>query len=276
MTESGMENSRKDSGQSRIAVVTGSSSGIGRAIALKLADQGFNVIVHAGKNREKADQVVEEVTEKGRQSISVVEDFSSQDNLNAFVDNCWNWRGKVDVWINNAGADVLTGDAGDWDFATKLNAVLQVDVVATLLLSRDIADRMREAFELDQCRRSIVNIGWDQANHGMAGDSGEMFAASKGAVMACTKSLAQSFAPAVRVNCIAPGWIQTSWGQKASSRWQERAQQESLLNRWGTPEDIAAVAGFLASGESEFVNGQVICANGGFAFSRDSFTDLTE
>ena len=90
----------------------------------------------------------------------------------------------------------------------------------------------------------IVNIGWDQAEHGMAGDSGEMFAATKGAVMAFTKSLARSLAPEVRVNCLAPGWIKTAWGEQASEYWQERASGESLLGRWGTPEDVAARGAF--------------------------------
>ena len=87
----------------------------------------------------------------------------------------------------------------------------KVDVVATLRLSRAIGERMRE-----RGRGVILNIGWDQAETGMAGDSGQMFAAVKGAVMAATLSLAKSFAPQVRVNCVAPGWIRTDWGHEAS------------------------------------------------------------
>jgi 3-oxoacyl-[acyl-carrier protein] reductase len=110
----------------------------------------------------------------------------------------------------------------------------------------------------------ILNIGWDQADLGMAGDSGELFAATKGAVMAFTRSLAASLAPQVRVNCIAPGWIKTAWGEHASAAWQERAVQESLRGRWGTPEDVAAVARFLASPAADFITGQVIHVNGGW------------
>ena len=109
----------------------------------------------------------------------------------------------------------------------------------------------------------IVNMGWDQAETGMAGQSGEMFAAVKGAVMAFSKSLARSLAPKVRVNCLAPGWIKTAWGDTASPYWQERAVNESLLARWGTPEDVARVARFLASPASSFLTGQVIAVNGG-------------
>jgi 3-oxoacyl-[acyl-carrier protein] reductase len=112
----------------------------------------------------------------------------------------------------------------------------------------------------------ILNIGWDQAEQGMAGESGEMFAAVKGAVMAFTRSLAQSLAPEVRVNCLAPGWIRTAWGEKASDYWQERAARQSLLGRWGTPEDVAKAAVLLASPAAEFINGQVIPVNGGFQY----------
>jgi NAD(P)-dependent dehydrogenase (short-subunit alcohol dehydrogenase family) len=111
----------------------------------------------------------------------------------------------------------------------------------------------------------ILNMGWDQAETGMAGDSGEMFAAVKGAVMAATRSLAKSLAPEVRVNCLAPGWIRTEWGEHASAEWQLRARRESLLGRWGTPEDVARVACFLASPAAEFINGQVVHINGGLA-----------
>jgi 3-oxoacyl-[acyl-carrier protein] reductase len=108
-------------------------------------------------------------------------------------------------------------------------------------------------------------MGWDQANTGMAGDSGEFFAAVKGAVMSATRSLAKSLAPQVRVNCIAPGWIRTEWGQQASEEWQDRAKRESLLARWGEPEDVARVACFLVSPAASFINGQIISINGGRA-----------
>ena len=81
--------------------------------------------------------------------------------------------------------------------------------------------------------------------------------------MAATRSLAKSFAPHVRVNCIAPGWIRTEWGEQASDEWQQRAKHESLLNRWGEAEDIARLACFLASPAASFVNGQIINVNGG-------------
>ena len=96
----------------------------------------------------------------------------------------------------------------------------------------------------------------------------EMFGAVKAAVMAFSQSLAASLAPHVRVNCLAPGWIKTAWGEVTSEYWQQRAKGESLLGRWGTPEDVAQVARFLASPAAGFVTGQIIPVNGGFRYSQ--------
>ncbi len=253
----------------RVAVVTGASSGIGRATAVQLAKADWDVLVHARTNDEGAQKTAELIRLAGRECHVMLQDFGKTDALEGFVNDCWSWKNRVDVWVNNAGADVLTGDQTALDFAAKLNVVLQVDVVATMILSRAIANLMTPVFEQTGRRGCIVNIGWDQAATGMAGDSGEMFAASKGAIMATSKSLAQSLAPSVRVNCVAPGWIQTAWGQEASETWQTRAVNDSLLQRWGTPDDVAAVVKFLASTDAVFINGQVICVNGGFRFSKD-------
>src|SRR5262249_9385074 len=109
----------------------------------------------------------------------------------------------------------------------------------------------------------ILNVGWDQADTGLEGDSGQLFGATKAAVMAFSKSLALSLAPEVRVNCLAPGWVRTAWGEGASSGWQERVLRETPLRRWGTPHDVAAAARWLASPWADYITGQVIRVNGG-------------
>lgn len=247
------------------AVVTGSSSGIGRAIALELALAGAAVVVHARKSRDAAEAVADEIRAAGSQALAMLADLAEPSQHDVFVERAWEWRSGVEIWVNNAGADVLTGEAARWPFQRKLAALWQVDVLATVCLGRLAGRRMKAAG-----RGVIVNIGWDGAARGMAGDSGEMFAAAKGAVMAFTRSLAQSLAPEVRVNCLAPGWIKTAWGERASAAWQERARRESLRSRWGTPEDIARAARFLVSPAADFVTGQILEINGGFNHSMES------
>jgi NAD(P)-dependent dehydrogenase (short-subunit alcohol dehydrogenase family) len=97
----------------------------------------------------------------------------------------------------------------------------------------------------------------------MEGDSGELFATAKGAVMAFSRSLALSLAPQVRVHCLAPGWIRTAWGQSASEVWQERVRRETPLQTWGTPEDVAATTRWLVSPAARYFDGQIVRINGG-------------
>lgn len=240
----------------RWAVVTGSTRGIGQAIALELAAAGAHVVVH-GRDQRAADEVCTAIRNLKREAEAVVTDLSTAEGRMTLVERAWRDR-AIDVWVNNAGVDVLTGDGADMPFAEKIDRLWNVDVLGTVELGREVGARMKE-----RGTGVILNIGWDQAATGMAGDSGEMFAVVKGGIMNFTRSLAQSLAPTVRVNCIATGWIRTAWGEEASDYWQERAKGESLLNRWGEPEDIAQMARFLASDAASFVNGQVINVNGG-------------
>ncbi|MAT69750.1 MAG: 3-oxoacyl-ACP reductase [Planctomycetaceae bacterium] len=240
------------------AVVTGSSRGIGRAIALELAAAGAQVVVHAGSRLDLAEQVVAEIHDRGGTASALCADLSTDAGRDKLLAGTIG-QAPVSIWVNNAGVDVLTGAAAHWSFAEKLRALWAVDVEATVELSRAAGNAMRERGGV------ILNMSWDQAATGMEGDSGEMFAAVKGAVAAFSRSLAKSLAPHVRVNCLAPGWIRTAWGEEAPESWQQRAVGESLVGRWGEAEDVARVARFLASPAASFVNGQVIAINGGFA-----------
>lgn len=240
------------------AVVTGSSSGIGRAIALELARAGADIVIHCRESLEAAQEVAADVRSLGRQAAVIQGDIRNRDVLRDLIDSAWSCFSPIDVWVNNAGVDLLTGDGARLPYDRKLEQILDGDVTSTVLLSKAVGNRMSKAG--GGC---ILTVGWDQADRGMEGDSGELFATSKNAIMGFTRSLAASLAPSVRVNCIAPGWIRTSWGEDASESWQQRVLDETPLGRWGTPEDIARLARFLASPDASYITGQVINCNGG-------------
>ncbi len=242
----------------RTALVTGSTRGIGRAVALALADAGARVAIH-GRSAAGAEAVAAELEARGKYAGTFLADLGDAAGVVGLVAAVEQQLPAVDSVALVAGVDVLTGAAATWPFEKKLATLLQVDVVATMQLTRALC-----RFMADREGGSIVTIGWDQAATGMEGDSGELFAATKGAVMAFIKSAAKSLAPKVRVNCVAPGWIRTAWGEGASEAWQQRAVRESMLGRWGTPEDIAAAVHWLVSPRAAFVTGQVININGGF------------
>lgn len=245
------------------AVVTGASSGIGRSIAVALARCGVSrLLVHYRANQSGAEQTAAELEELGCQTVLLAADLAVEDDRQLLVETAFDRLGPVQTWVNNAGADVLTGDAGSMSFADKLDRLLNVDVVGTILLSRMVADRMQH--QGADPPASITLIGWDQAPHGMEGDAGQMFGPVKAAVMAFAASFAQSVAPKVRVNTVAPGWIQTAWGKSTSDYWSQRAKGQSLMGRWGTPDDVARAVLFAADPQNSFLTGQTIEVNGGW------------
>lgn len=244
--------------QGRHAVVTGASSGIGRAIALELARAGATLDITYRQSHAEAEHTARLIHSLGsRCEIWPLDmnDVASVETLTARISSA---NGVPDIWINNAGADLLTTPEAKAPYLQKLQLLCDVDLRGTMLLTRAVGQRMKSVG-----RGAILNIGWDQADRGMEGDSGELFAAVKNAIMGFTRSCALSLAPEVRVNCIAPGWIRTAWGAQASEIWQERVLRETPLKRWGEPEDIARAARFLVSDAAEFITGQVLNVNGG-------------
>jgi 3-oxoacyl-[acyl-carrier protein] reductase len=239
-------------------IVLGSTSGIGRDVALALAASGADVIVHGRSSQKAAEDVAARIRAMGRKSAVLMADLADRSAGEALVRDAWSLWGGLDAWLHLAGADTLTGPGAKLSFDAKLDQLWTVDVASTIRLCRDVGHRM-----VSQGSGSIVTMGWDQAETGMEGDSGELFAATKGAILSFTRSLALSLAPQVRVNALAPGWIKTAWGQHASQAWQDRVIAETPLARWGTPQDVAAVACFLVSDAAVFISGQVIRVNGG-------------
>jgi 3-oxoacyl-[acyl-carrier protein] reductase len=240
------------------AAVLGSTSGIGKAVALALAEAGADVLVHGRSARTAAETVAAEVRSLGGRSHVLLADLADRAAGDRLAADAWDLWNGLDAWLQIAGADTLTGPNAGLAFDEKLDRLHAVDVVATIRLCRTIGRRMKA-----QGGGSIITMGWDQAETGMEGDSGELFAATKGAIMAFTRSLALSLAPTVRVNALAPGWIKTAWGESASPTWQDRAVRETPLARWGTPLDVARAARFLVGPDAAYVTGQILRVNGG-------------
>ena len=235
-------------------VVTGASSGIGRAIAVAFAAAGARVGIgfchSAGAARALADEL-------GDGPPLLQADLSTGDGCSAMVARAFDALQAVDVWVNNAGADVLTGEAAGWPAERKLDALLAVDLKATILCSRLVAPRMPSG-------ACIINIGWDHAvSDGMAGDNPELFAAVKAGVLGFSKSLARSLAPDVRVNVLCPGWIETAFGASADRSFYAEVAESTPLRRWGRPQDVAGAAVWLASPAAAFITGQAVNVNGG-------------
>jgi 3-oxoacyl-[acyl-carrier protein] reductase len=251
----GMAGNGKDLAGST-ALVTGGSRGIGRAIALALAAGGARVAIQ-GRSAAGAAEVAAVLG--SAHAGTFLADLSRPEAAASLGAEVAEALPDLDTLVLFAGADTLTGAAAGWPFERKLAELLQVDVTGTMLVARSLGRRMKE-----RGRGAVITCGWDQAAVGMEGDSGELFAAAKGAVMAFTRSLARSLGPEVRANCVAPGWIKTAWGERASEQWQRRAARESMLRRWGTPEDIAGVVRWLVSPAAAFVTGQIVPVNGGF------------
>ncbi len=241
------------------AAVLGSTSGIGRACALELAGAGADVIVHGRRSQEAAESVARECRRRsGGRAEVLMADLADRSAGDALAERAWDLWNGLDAWLHIAGADTLTGPSARLGFEEKLDLLWAVDVAATMRLCRTIGRKMKQ-----QGSGVLLTVGWDQAETGMEGDSGELFSATKGAVMAFSRSLALSLAPEVRVNVLAPGWIRTAWGDSASEAWHDRVIRETPQRRWGTPEDVAAVARFLVGPEAQFLTGQVFRVNGG-------------
>ena len=243
----------------QIATVTGAASGIGRAIAVAFAKAGADVVIHTKSNVTGLQETANLISETGRSAHQILGDISLKVDCESLISQAMSWQDRLDIWVNNAGADVLTTDAAEQSYDEKLELLWQVDVMGTIRLSRSIGSLMKS-----RGAGSILNMGWDQSAQGMEGEPGELFGPTKGAIIAFSKSLAASLAPVVRVNCLAPGWIQTKWGDDTSEYWSNRAKSESLMGRWGTADDVAAAALFLSSPAASFQTGQVIPVNGGF------------
>lgn len=249
-----------------ISLITGSTQGIGKATALALAKTGSDIILNSRHTDERASVVQAMIETQGRRAIHLPADISDPEALSTLVQQAWDWQGRVDLWVNNAGADVLSGPKWRLSWENRMEQLISTDLWGVVRASQWAGEQMK-----GQGFGQVINIGWDQAeNGGVSTESGLLFSLIKGGIMAYTRNLATALAPTVRVNCVAPGWIETEWGERISPGLYESIRNQIPMGRWGTPEDVANAIVWLASPAASFITGQTIYVNGGSTAQRSN------
>ncbi|MEO6064004.1 MAG: 3-oxoacyl-[acyl-carrier-protein] reductase [Thermoflexales bacterium] len=239
----------------KIALVTGASRGIGRAIALDLAARGATVVVNYNASAAAADEVVAAITAAGGKASAVQADVSKFEAAQALVKYAVDTYGRLDILVNNAGTTrdtlLMTMKEDDWDhiMATDLKSVFNCCKAASRGMIRQRAGR-------------IVNI---TSVVGLAGGAGQTnYAAAKAGVIGFTKSMAKEVGSrGITVNCVAPGFIPTALTNVLTLEQKEMAIKATPLGRFGTPEDVAHAVSFLASDLAAYITGAVLSVDGG-------------
>ena len=245
----------------KVVLVTGASSGIGRAIALACAEAGADVALSYNTNEQGAAEVASGVQAAGRRAHISRVDAADPDDLQRLARDVGAAFGRVDVWINNAGADILTGRTAKESRLEKLDLLLAVDLRGTILASWAAVELMRSQ---PGASGAIINMSWDHVLSGaMKGEYAQLFAAAKGGIYSFSRALARSVAPQIRVNVLGPGWIETAYGTALDPTVKQRITAAIPLGRWGTPEEVAHAAVYLASDAAAYITGQMLMINGG-------------
>lgn len=236
----------------KVAIVTGSSRGIGKSIALAFAREGANLVVNCILSEDKARNVASEIRSMGRKAIAVRADVSKIEEVEQMIDQCVKEFGRLDILVNNAAdfsAMEFSLDNPDW---AGWQRMVDVNIRGVLLCSQVASRHM-----LKQKSGNIINIVADYAGGGLS------YMLTKPAGIPLTKGLARILAPHVRVNAIRPGSIDTGWVSALPEEDKKRLKESIPLKRWGQPEDVAKVAVFLASDESAYMTGTVVAVDGG-------------
>lgn len=239
----------------KVAVVTGASRGIGKAIAMKLASMEVTVIVNYVGSKEKAESVVEEIKASGGKAEAIRCDVSDFKQCGEFFADVHKRFGRIDILVNNAGItrDGLTMAMKEEDFD---------DVIATNLKGAFNCIRFVSRIMAKQRYGKIINMS---SVSGVTGNAGQInYSAAKAGVIGITKSVARELASRnVTVNAIAPGFIETDMTRELSEKVKEQAVTQIPLGRFGKPEEVAELTAFLASDNSGYITGQVFHIDGG-------------
>ncbi len=238
----------------RVALVTGSATGIGRCTAWKLAERGYSITVNFSKSKAEADETAEGVRSRGAEAIVIQADVSDDASVRAMVERTVDSFGGLDVLVNNAATTHFVAHTDLEGLTNQVwDDILNVNLKGTFFACRAAMPHLKLR------HGNIVNIA---SVAGIAGSGSSIaYAASKGGVITLTKSLAKAFAPEVRVNAVAPGPVQTRWLADHQDMV-EQAMKLTPLKRPATPEDVADIAVFLAD-VATLVTGQVMVIDGG-------------
>lgn len=246
--------------EGKTVLVTGGSRGIGRAITLACAQAGADVALTYRSHAQQAEAVAAAVRAFGRRTHIMRVDIGRPEEVATLGPAARDALGRVDVWVNSAGADILTGEARAFSPLRKLDLLLSVDLRGTVVASWAAVELMRT----QGGGGVILNMSWDHVVAGaMTGEYAQLFCAAKGGVYSFSRALARTVAPKIRVNVLGPGWIETAYGAGLDADQKARIGASVPLQRWGTPEDVAHAAVFLASDAAAYITGQMVMINGG-------------
>lgn len=240
----------------KVALITGSARGIGKAIALELANHGAKVVINDILPKNEIDKTLEEIRKSGDRAIGIRADITIFEEVESMVKEIINKFGKIDILVNNAGiirdSLLIRMKEEDWD------AVININLKGTFNCSKTVAKYMMR----QKSGGKIVNIS---SVIGLVGNIGQAnYAASKAGIIGLTKSIAKELALRnINVNAIAPGFIETDMTKKLSEKVRKDLQQQIPLKRLGTVKDIAKVVYFLVSDNANYITGQVINVDGG-------------
>jgi len=245
----------------KIALVTGASRGIGRAIAMRLANDGAEIAVHYARNQEVADKVVQDINREGGAAFAIQADLQTVQGVYdcyAAMDGAllrMNRANKFDILVNNAGISQMLSIEETTE--SSIDEVLNLHVKSPLFMIQQALPRMRDGGRIINLSSAVTRISMPN----LLG-----YSVSKGAVNTLTQVLAQHLGGRnITVNAILPGIIETEMNEATlgDPAGRQFALGLSALGRWGQPEDVAAIAAFLASADSRWVTGQLIDASGG-------------